>query len=95
MLQSRILQPSAVQLDFLKVGAFTLHCAMKGLAVRELQRPLWNQGCVQQVIALSGIGVETKHVEGEPRRHRPTVIIAWQPVGLVGIVLRDDLSHTV
>ena len=50
---------------------------------------------MQQIVVLTGIGIEAHLVEGEPRRHRPAVVIARQAIGLVVVAFIDNLPHTV
>lgn len=95
MLQAGIVQHLAIQRHLLEVRAFALHDASQGLAIAELQGPLWNQGGMEQVVALACIGVEAHHVEGEPGGHGSTVVVAREAIGLVGIVRGDNLAHTV
>ena len=44
---------------------------------------------------LAGHGVETQHIEHEPRRHRSAVVVAGQSVGGVIVVVADDLVDTL
>ena len=95
VLDTGILKHLAVEGHFLEMRALALQRATKRLAVVKLQCPTRNQRCMKQVVALSGIGIETQHVKGKPRGHRPAVVIARQAVGCIIVVLGDNLPHTV
>ena len=95
MLDAGILQFPPVQRHPFEVRALALDDAVQGLAIAERHRPLRYQWDVQQIVTLSRIGIEPQLVEGEPRRHRPAVIVARQAVGLIAVVLGNNLAHAI
>ena len=63
----------------------------QGPAVRQGECVGVEQRDVQQVVVLPGVGVQPHLMEDEPRRHRTAVIVARQAVGLVAVVVSDNL----
>ena len=84
-----------VEGHLLEMRPLALQSTTQRLAVVKLQCPARYQWRMKQVVALARIRIEAQHVKGEPRRHRPTIVIAWQTIGPVAIVLRDNLPHAV
>ena len=71
--------------------AFALHHDFEGLPVGQRHGiTITEHRQVEQVVVLSGIGIEAHHVEGEPRRHCSRIVIARQAVGHVGVVIIDN-----
>ena len=67
MFKASIFEHLAIQRYFLEMRALALNDSMKRFAISKLEGPLWNQGRMEQIVALTCVGVETHHMEGQPR----------------------------
>ena len=66
-----------------------MHCP----PIAQLQAVLGQYRCQQQVVRLTGIRIESHHMESQPRRHCSRVIVARQSIRPVAVRLVDDLVH--
>ena len=95
MFKASVIKKLAIKGYFLKVGAFAFYYSMQRFAVGQLHGPFWNQWGMQQIIALTCVGIKSHHVEGQPRTHGATIVVSWQSVRFVVVILADNLSDSI
>ena len=89
------LEPLSIEISILVHIASALLFDMKSAAIGQLERVFREQGQVQQIVIGASIGIETHHVEGQPRGHGTRVVITRQAIGAVAVVVDYDLMHAL